>query len=282
MELAAERLKNDGQEETKSSPNLKAVHVQTLRQTIDDSGLTKRQVANAERAYKYAERTGHKSQREAEFLVASDPAFRKAGLSLQDMKNAHALFGPQRISSIKGKTTRRAPEHVRTDYVAVPRDFLKLQKNVTLVVDVMFVNNLPFLITLSRNIRYITVEHIKTRTVKRLSKAILRVLRLYGRAGLTVQTALLDIEFEPVKEPLLNKVVVNTSAAKEHVAEIERCIRTMKEKCRCTVFTLPFTVLPKLVVINIVYHKVMWANAFPNKKGVSKTFPPGSHPVQQP
>ena len=54
------------------------------------------------------------------------------------MKNAHALFGPQRISSIKGKTTRRAPEHVRTDYVAVPGDILKLQKNVTLVVDVMF------------------------------------------------------------------------------------------------------------------------------------------------
>ena len=61
VELAAERLKNDGQEETKSSPNLKAVHVQTLHQTIDDSGLTKQQVANAERAYKYTKRTGHKS-----------------------------------------------------------------------------------------------------------------------------------------------------------------------------------------------------------------------------
>ena len=80
---------------------------------------------------------------------------------------------------------------------------------------------------------------------------------MYGRAGLTVQTALLDIEFEPVKEPLLDKVVVNTSAAKEHVAEIERCIRTMKEKCRCTVSTLPFEVLPKLVVISIAYHEVM-------------------------
>ena len=86
--------------------------------------------------------------------------------------------------------------------------------------------------------------------------------------------ALMDIEFEPVKEPLLCKVVLNTSAAKEYVAEIERCIRTVKEKCRCTVSTLPFEVLPKLVVINIVYHEVMWANAFPNKKGVSGTFSP--------
>ena len=260
----------------------KAAHVQTLRQTINESGLTKRQVADAERAYKYAERTGHKSQREAEYLVVSDPAFQKAGISLQDMKNAHVLFGP-RISSLKGKTTRRAPGHVRTDYVAVPRDFLKLQKNVTLVVDVMFVNNLPFLITMSRNIRYVTVEHIKSRTVNRLCKGIIRVLRLYGRAGLTVQTAMMDLEFEPVKEPLLDKVVVNTSAAKEHVAEIERCIRTTKEKCRCTVSMLPFSVLPKLVVINIVYHEVMWTNAFPNKKGgIREFFPASSHLAQQP
>ena len=87
--LAAERLEIGRQRETESSrlpsapgeavaagnPEPKAAHVQTLRQTIDESGLTKRQVANAERAYKYAERTGHKSQREAEYLVVSDPAF---------------------------------------------------------------------------------------------------------------------------------------------------------------------------------------------------------------
>ena len=150
-ELAAKRLEVGRKRETESSrlpsapaevvaaanPEPRATHVQTLRQTIDESGLTKRQVANAERAYKYAERTGHRSQREAEYLVVSDPAFQKAGISLEDMKNAHALFGPQSVSSIKGKTTRRAPDHVRTDYVAVPRDFLKLQKNVTLVVDVV-------------------------------------------------------------------------------------------------------------------------------------------------
>ena len=77
-----------------ANPKAKAAHVQTLCQTIDNSGLTKQQVTNAERAYKYAERTGHKSLQEAEFLVVSNPAFRKAGLSLQlqDMKNAHALF----------------------------------------------------------------------------------------------------------------------------------------------------------------------------------------------
>ena len=73
--------------------------------------------------------------------------------------------------------------------------------------------------------------------VKRLCKGILRVLRLYGRAALTAQTALMDIKFEPVKEPLLGKVVLKTSVEKEHVAEIKRCIRTMKEKCRCTVST---------------------------------------------
>ena len=47
----------------------------------------------------------------------------------------------------------------------------------------MFVNNIPFLITMSRKIKFITVEHIPTRTAKQLSKGLKRVMRLYSRAG---------------------------------------------------------------------------------------------------
>ncbi len=36
-------------------------------------------------------------------------------------------------------------------------------------------------------------------------------------------------------------VVVNTTAAKEHVAEAERKIRVVNERCRGVVCTLPFT-----------------------------------------
>ena len=39
---------------------------------------------------------------------------------------------------------------------------------------------------------------------------------------------------------MMDNVAVNTSAAKEHVADIERCICTVKERNRAVVTTLPF------------------------------------------
>ena len=44
------------------------------------------------------------------------------------------------------------------DYVAVPKDFLKLHKFVTLVADVMFVNSAPFITNMSHGIKFVMVE----------------------------------------------------------------------------------------------------------------------------
>jgi hypothetical protein len=58
-------------------------------------------------------------------------------------------------------------------------------------------------------------------------------MQLYSRGGMVVQTILMDMEFDKTVEPLMADVTVNTSAAQEHVAEIERSIRTVKERARC-------------------------------------------------
>ena len=89
-----------------------------------------------------------------------------------------------------------------------------------------------------------------------------------------VQTVLMDMEFDKTVDELSDKTVVNTSAAREHVAEIERQIRTTKERCRSIVSTIPFAILPKFIVINIVYFVVLWLNAFPVRNGVSKKWSP--------
>jgi hypothetical protein len=56
-----------------------------------------------------------------------------------------------------GTTSRRKPEHVQVDYVQIPRDFVKIHKYVTLVADIIFVNGLPFLVTLSRGISLVMI-----------------------------------------------------------------------------------------------------------------------------
>ncbi len=109
------------------------------------------------------------------------------------------------------------------DYVKIPRDFIKMHKYVTLVADVLFVNGLPFLGTSSRVIRFITIEFLPLRTVKRLVLTLERVIRVYGVAGFIVQVALMDMEFEKLKDVLPN-IMINTTAAREHVGDIKRKI----------------------------------------------------------
>ena len=48
-----------------------------------------------------------------------------------------------------------------------------------------------------------------------------------------------------------------------HVPEVEREIRTIKERCRCVYATLPFKKVPALMVESLVVHAVQWLNSFP-------------------
>jgi hypothetical protein len=49
------------------------------------------------------------------------------------------------------------------------------------------------------------------------------VFQIYAKAGFTVQTLFMDMEFNKLRDKLLN-ITLNTTAAREHVEEIERKI----------------------------------------------------------
>ncbi len=72
-----------------------------------------------------------------------------------------------------------------------------------------------------------------------------------------VQTILMDMKFDKTKSKLMDKVVVNTTAARKHMADEERTIRTLKERTQTTTSVLPFYHLHKLVITNAVYFAVL-------------------------
>ncbi len=67
---------------------------------------------------------------------------------------------------------------------------------------------------------------------------------------------------------------MNTTAAKEHVPEVEQCIWLIKECGRGILNTLPFKKMPQIMLVKLIYHVVLWLNAFPTKSGVSETLSP--------
>ncbi len=84
---------------------------------------------------------------------------------------------------------------------------------------------------------------------------------------------MMDNEFEKIWNLVL-VLAVNTTAAKEHVPEVERCIRLIKERCRGILNTLPFKKMPQIMLVELIYHVVLWLNAFPKKSEVSETLSP--------
>jgi hypothetical protein len=243
--------------------------VTTVRGNLE--GYTRHEIEKAKEARRLQGMIGNPTERELEGLVR-EKLIANCPVTVQDVHNANRIFGPD-LANLRGKTTRKKPEHVRVDYVEIPRDIIDMHKYVTLVADVMFVNGLPFLVSSSRGISLVTIEYLPSRTAKRLAIALERVLKVYAKGGFAVQTMMMDMEFEKLVD-FLPTVAINTTAAREHVGEIERKIRVIKERARGTINTLPYLQLPRLMVIELMHFCVMWMNSFPVKSGISEKWSP--------
>ena len=241
--------------------------VQTMRKKYE--GFTKREVEKAILARKMQLRIGIPSDREFMKLVSRNQ-IKNADFTVQDIANALVIFGPC-LENTRGKTVRRKPDPVVVERIDL--DLRGLTRFVTLTADVMFVNGNAFLVTRSRRIRLLTAEYIPARTAGQLSSSVKKIVNLYARAGFTVDVVLMDQEFDKIVDEIL-LAEVNTTAAREHVAEIERAIRVIKERCRGILSTLPFKYLPRRVLIHLVYFAILWLNASPVKNGISEEFSP--------
>ena len=105
--------------------------------------------------------------------------------------------------------------------------------------------------------------------------ALRRVVKLYGRGGFQVTTALMDGAFVGMHDVCNElQVTLNTTSRDEHVGDIERYIRTVKECMRGISNTIPFKRLTRNMVMELAKGVVYWLNAVPSSTGVSPTMSP--------
>ena len=160
-----------------------------MRQSYE--GYTKKQVQGAILSRKASGLVGYPYEQDLKYLV-SIQNLDYCPLTIHNVNNARAIFGPD-IAGVRGKAVRQKPDRVVTYYVAVTCNFLALHKYVTLMSDVCFVDNVAFLVTMSRGIKFVTVEFIRTQTAKQLSKSLKISMKLYIRGSMQVQTILIDM-----------------------------------------------------------------------------------------
>ena len=114
------------------------------------------------------------------------------------MDIANTIYVPI-IATLKGNTTGTKSKPVVTDYVGVPPDVLDYNKDITFSADILFFGRIPFYATISRHIKFTTVEAIPSRKLPHLIKSTQSVMALYSQRGFKVTTTLMDEEFIPMR-----------------------------------------------------------------------------------
>ena len=195
-------------------------------------------------------------------------------ISERDIINAEQIFGKD-IYAIKGKTVRKVPAPVEINYIEVPEDIFDKYKDVTISADIMYVQGIMFFVSVSKHIKFTTEEIIDNRSAKTLFKCLQNIQKVYKMRDFNIKCAMMDPEFQTLDTELRGiGILLNTTSAKEHVPEIERQIRVIKERVRCAWQKLPYEYKPNVMVRCLVQMVVTWLNNFPPKGGVSKTLSP--------
>jgi hypothetical protein len=163
------------------------------------------------------------------------------------------------ITALKGKTTRSKTHPVARDYVKVLKELLKIHKEVFLTTDIFFVNKIHFFLTLSHKICFTDFNHLADRTVPQILKAFKEMYQYYLQRGFHITMVHADGKFAPLKtliKSMPGGPMVNLASANEHVLEIKRRIRVVKERCRATWHILLFHTIPKLMTIHTVLNVI--------------------------
>jgi len=134
----------------------------------------------------------------------------------------------------------------------------------------MYLASLMFLVTVSRNVLFITATLLMNRKKNTIFNAIQQVLKVYKSKGhcvkdlefstddegnQSIHTILVDNEFRVLQDEIERLGVgVMIVSKNEHVPEVERQNRVIKERVRAIVQTLPYKKLPKKIQVALVQY----------------------------
>ena len=134
-----------------------------------------------------------------------------------------------------------------------------------------------FLLSESSRVQYVEIYNIVSRKLEKLVPLIKREVNRYIKQGLQVCGVHIDNEFnseiieEAVKPAVLHKYTVN-----EYVSVIERCNRTVKDRMQSIIAGLPYSKIPKAMLVGIAKLVKKMLNRFLMKQGLCTLISPAA------
>ena len=200
--------------------------------TVDEnkSFFTDREVERAKKARTLLHTLGCPTIQDLKAIIRMN-TIANCPVTIPDVDLAEKIFGKD-IASLKGRTTRHKPTPVVHNIVEIPSELMNSQRNVDLCFDTVFINGMPFLSTISKRIKYRTIEWVPEKTMEAYKNALRNIIRVYTNAGFKVSTLSCDREYAPLINKIQDEFYINPnySSAQEHVSEAEQNNRVIKER----------------------------------------------------
>jgi hypothetical protein len=171
---------------------------ENLGTTVADNKIsyTKRTYKQAMLARKVQNMIGRPSLK-AFLKIVENNLLKNCRISQEDVLVAEDILGPN-LGSLKGKTVRPGGTHVRTEYHGVPHGIMEMHQDVTLCAGIMFVNQIPFFISISRNIKFGMIKVLQNRKNRTILQAFKNVNAIYNNRGFRITMSHTDNKFEPI------------------------------------------------------------------------------------
>ena len=233
----------------KSGENSGTVLIQTVAENA--KRYTKKEVSKAEEArdlyIKFA-RPGI----DAFIRLIKDGKIHNCPVTVADVKRWLNIYGPD-VGTLKGRSVRETPSSVNVDpNQIVYGDVIPI----VIAVDIFFVEGIPFFVAICKNLNLLTVHNLASREAPEIMEVLRKLQGLYRKQNYRIDTIMSDGEGAIKKlDGLIGDIgiKVNTASKGEHVPEVERAIRQVKERVRSFYTTLPYK-LDETLLVHLVYY----------------------------
>jgi len=241
--------------------------------TNNKKSYSKREVGKANKARRLQHLLCWPSTQNFKHYVKNN-MLKNCDIDVDDINRAEAIYG-EAPAILQGKMVRPKQVSKRVKFAPLPMDLPDEHRSVTLSVDILFVNKIPFLVCHGGPVNHLYVHRLRNRTKSEIAKKLKIIKSKYSGRGFAINVVHGDNEFN--HETIMSvfpSAIIEICGANEHVPVVERSIRTIKDRTRCLCKSAPFTRYTKVMTVHAVLTAVRWINQFPSKGGISDTISP--------
>ena len=220
---------------------------------------TKAEVRAADRALELSRKLSNSSDASL-IKMLSGGAIMECPVTSRDLKRAREIYGPS-LAATRGKSKR-----IQSDRVLEPERTDRLGPcTISIWVDIMFVDGMPALISVSGPMRYLQVTWLKGRDYDHVKTHLKAHVERMTKEGFIVTGLHADGEgaIAKAKDELPAECIFNARTKGQHVNEVEVQIRTVKERTRGILSIHPYR-LTKILLMWLVLFVVSRLNLVGN------------------